>query len=150
VEIVIRSGGYIDKFIGDCIMAAWGVPLMTPDDDARLAVSCALEIQKLTTDTDRSFFTGEASGLRIGMGIHTGPLVAGNIGSVRRADYTVIGDTVNVAARLEGVAGPGDVIITEDTKSYLDDSFRLQKKRAVKVKGKTEPLKIYNVREKVV
>ncbi|MFW6250800.1 MAG: adenylate/guanylate cyclase domain-containing protein [Alkalispirochaetaceae bacterium] len=146
VEIVVNHKGYIDKFIGDCIMAAWGVPIEHHDEDATSAVSAAVEIQELVASTNRAFFKGEASQLRIGIGMHTGPLVAGHLGSVRRMDYTVIGDTVNVAARLEGVAEAGEVIITEDTRKLLvDDSFVLDQRDAVKVKGKSKPIPIYNV-----
>jgi len=145
VEIVIKYGGYIDKFIGDCIMAAWGVPMVNEQEDAIKAVSCAVEIQNLVKATDRQFFTGHAAGLKVGFGMHTGDLVAGNLGSSRRMDYTVIGDTVNLAARLEGVSEAGEIIITEDTYKYLDDRFIIEPRDAVKVKGKVKPIKIYNV-----
>ncbi len=145
VEIVIRHRGYIDKFIGDCIMAAWGVPMVNEEYDAVEAVSCAVEIQELVNSKSRNFFTGKASKLRIGIGLHTGPLVAGNVGSSRRMDYTVIGDTVNIAARLEGVAGAGEVIITGDTRKHLGDVFKIQERKPVKVKGKVKPIPIYNV-----
>ena len=145
VEIVIKYGGYIDKFIGDCIMAAWGVPMVNETEDAIKAVSCAVEIQNLVKSTDRRFFQGKASKLKVGFGMHTGDLVAGNLGSSRRMDYTVIGDTVNLAARLEGVSGAGEIIITEDTKNHLDDRFLIEARKAVKVKGKIKPIQIYNV-----
>lgn len=145
VEIVIKYGGYIDKFIGDCIMAAWGVPMVNEKEDAIKAVSCAVEIQNLVKSTKRNFFHGEAEHLAVGFGMHTGDLVAGNLGSSRRMDYTVIGDTVNLAARLEGVSGAGEIIITEDTRQHLDDRFILEKRKAVKVKGKIKPIEIYNV-----
>ncbi len=145
VEIVIRNQGYIDKFIGDCIMAAWGVPMQTEEQDAINAVTCALEIQKLVGSKTRNFFTGKAAALKIGIGIHSGLLVAGNLGSRRHMDYTVIGDTVNIAARLEGVAKAGEVIITEATRSYLGDMFKLEKREPVTVKGKDKPIPIYMV-----
>lgn len=149
VEVVIRHKGYIDKFIGDCIMAAWGVPLQTEEEDALQAVSCALEIQELVRSKKRSFFRGEASNLKIGIGMHTGPIVAGNLGSSRRMNYTVIGDTVNVAARLEGVAEADEVIITQHTHDYIRDHFKLEKRRPVRVKGKVKPIPIYRVLKKV-
>jgi len=145
VEIVIRHRGYIDKFIGDCIMAAWGVPMVNEEYDAVQAVSCAVEIQQLVNSASRTFFTGKASKLRIGIGMHTGPLVAGNLVSSRRMDYTVIGDTVNVAARLEGVAGAGEVIITGETRKHLGDAFKIEERKPVKVKGKAKAIPIYNV-----
>jgi len=94
VEHVVQYKGYIDKFIGDCIMAVWGVPMMPEKDDAINAVSCAIAIQNLVRSTKRKFFRRDASRLRIGIGINTGPLVAGNLGSMQRMDYSVIGDTV--------------------------------------------------------
>lgn len=148
VNAVIKSNGFIDKFIGDCIMAAWGVPMESEEEDARRAVSCAIDIQNMVSDKTRNFFKGEAADLKVGIGMHTGPLVAGNLGSSQRMDYSVIGDTVNVAARLEGVAGPGEIIITENTKKLLSSDFILEKRDSVKVKGKAKPLQIYNVKGK--
>ncbi len=149
VEIIIKYRGYIDKFIGDAIMAAWGVPMMSEEEDAIAAVSCAVEIQQLISSEKRTFFRGEASKLRVGIGMHTGPLVAGNLGSDRRMDYSVIGDTVNVAARLEGVAKAGQVVITDSTRNLIGDTFKLKELEPVKVKGKEKPLKIFNVLERV-
>ena len=149
VEVVLKHKGYIDKFIGDCIMAAWGVPLQSEEEDALSAVSCALEIQDRVNATDRSFFKGDAAGLKVGIGVHTGPLVAGNLGGQQRMNYTVIGDTVNIAARLEGIAGPGEVIVTRKTRDYLGDRFDLQRKRSVQVKGKTEAIPIFKVKGRI-
>lgn len=149
VEIIIKHRGYIDKFIGDAIMAAWGVPMMSEEEDAIAAVSCAVEIQQLIASSKRTFFKGEASNLRVGIGMHTGPLVAGNLGSDRRMDYSVIGDTVNVAARLEGVAKAGQVVITDSTRDLIGDHFKLKELEPVKVKGKEKPLKIFNVLDRV-
>ena len=145
VEIIVNYRGYIDKFIGDAIMAVWGVPLVSEAEDAVNAVSCAVEIQERVRARDRSFFRGPASKLKVGIGMHTGQLVAGNLGSSRRMDYSVIGDTVNVAARLEGVAAAGDVVITEDTRDLIGDRFKLQQLKPVKVKGKAEPIHVFRV-----
>jgi adenylate cyclase len=149
VEIIMDHRGYIDKFIGDAIMAAWGVPLKTEEEDAQLAVSCALELQKMVKSSKRAFFKNEASNLKIGIGIHTGPLVAGNLGSAQRVDYTVIGDTVNIASRLEGIAGPNEIIITGSTLSLLSKNFKVEERSPVRLKGKKKPLKIFNVIKKV-
>jgi class 3 adenylate cyclase len=145
VEHVVRHKGYIDKFIGDCIMAVWGVPMMPEKDDAINAVSCALAIQEMVRSAKRKFFRKDASRLRIGIGINTGPLVAGNLGSMQRMDYSVIGDTVNLAARLEGVATADEVIVSKSTRDQLGDTFRLEERQPVKVKGKDKPIQIYNV-----
>ena len=143
VDVVLKYRGFIDKFIGDCIMAAWGVPLTSEEEDARNAVACALDIQKLIGDPRRSFFHGEAEHLQVGIGVHTGYLVAGNLGSARRMNYSIIGDTVNIAARLEGVAKAGEVIITESTRDLLGKAFACEERDSVKVKGKAESIKIY-------
>ncbi len=145
VEVVLRNKGYIDKFIGDCIMAAWGVPLSSEKEDAIRAVSTAVEIQRMVRDKNRRFFTGKAKNLKLAIGMNTGPLVAGNLGSSQRMDYTVIGDTVNLAARLEGVAAANEIIITQDTMDLIDGEFKVQKRNPVQVKGKAKPIQIYNV-----
>jgi adenylate cyclase len=146
VENIVQYKGYIDKFIGDCIMAVWGVPMMPEKDDAIKAVSCAITIQNLVRSTKRKFFRkSNASHLRIGIGVNTGPLVAGNLGSIQRMDYSVIGDTVNLAARLEGVAEADEVIISQATRDKIGDVFALEKRDSIHVKGKEKPIQIYNV-----
>jgi len=145
VEHVMHYKGYIDKFIGDCIMAVWGVPMVPEEEDAINAVSCALAIQDMINSTGRKFFRKVASNLRVGIGVNTGPLVAGNLGSLQRMNYSVIGDTVNLAARLEGVAGANEVIVSQSTRNHLGDKFRLEERPAVHVKGKEKPIQIYNV-----
>ncbi len=149
VEHIIRRAGFIDKFIGDAIMAAWGVPLETEEQDAVNAVSCALEIQERVRSPNRSFFLGDASELQVGIGLHTGALVAGNIGSTERMDYSIIGDSVNVAARLESIARGGEVIITKETRDVVGDRARVEELEPVQVKGKTEPIPIFRVLEMV-
>jgi len=145
VEHVLRHKGYIDKFIGDCIMAVWGVPMVAGKNDAANAVSCALAIQDMVRSRSRKFFKNDASRLRIGIGINTGPLVAGNLGSEQRMDYSVIGDTVNVAARLENIAEADEVIISQETRNLLGDKFRVEERPLVRVKGKEKPMQIFNV-----
>jgi adenylate cyclase len=126
-------------------MAVWGVPMQPEKDDAINAVNCALAIQELVRSTDRKFFRKDASHLRVGIGVNTGPLVAGNLGSLQRMDYSVIGDTVNVASRLENTAGPDEIIISQATKDHLGDKFILEKRPEIRVKGKERSIQIYNV-----
>jgi len=145
VESVMVYKGYIDKFIGDCIMAVWGVPMQPKKDDAINAVSCAIAIQSAVRSTKRKFFRNEAARLRIGIGVNTGPLVAGNLGSIQRMDYSVIGDTVNLAARLEGAAGADEIIISQATRNHIGNQFKLEKRKPIRVKGKEKPIQIYNV-----
>jgi class 3 adenylate cyclase len=145
VEHILTYRGYIDKFIGDCIMAVWGVPMPDDEDGAVSAVSCALAIQKQVSSPKRNFFLKDAARLKIGIGINTGFLVAGNLGSLQRMDYSVIGDTVNLSSRLEGIAGADEIIISQATRDRLGERFRLEKRSAVRVKGKERPVQIYNV-----
>jgi class 3 adenylate cyclase/PAS domain-containing protein len=145
VENVLIYKGYIDKFIGDCIMAVWGVPMMPKKDDAINAVSCAISIQRAVRSEKRKFFRKDAARLRIGIGINTGPLVAGNLGSIQRMDYSVIGDTVNLAARLEGAAEADEIIISQATRDQIGNQFNLEKRKPIRVKGKEKPIQIYNV-----
>jgi len=145
VEHVIKHRGYIDKFIGDCIMAVWGVPVATGKEDAFNAVSCALAIQEMVQSRSRTFFKKDASRLRIGIGVNTGPLVAGNLGSEQRMDYSVIGDTVNLAARLENIAEADEVIISRETRVMLGEKFRYEERPLARIKGKEKPVEIYNV-----
>lgn len=145
VENVLKYRGYIDKFIGDCIMAVWGVPMASEKEDAINAVSCALAIQDLVRSAKRKFFLNDASRLRVGIGVNTGPLVAGNLGSMQRMEYSVIGDTVNLAARLESAAGPDEVIISHSTRERVGEAFKLETREPIRVKGKEKPIQIYNV-----
>ncbi len=145
VEVIVTNGGYIDKFIGDAIMAIWGVPLESEEQDAVNAVSCALQLQERVSASDRTFFTGDAANLKVGIGMHTGPLVAGNLGSAQRMDYSVIGDSVNVAARLESIAEGGQVIITRDTRELVGERFKVKELKPVRVKGKEQPIPIFHV-----
>jgi adenylate cyclase len=145
LEVVIKYQGYIDKLIGDCIMAAFGVPMPNGIDDAINAVACAVEIQALVNDKKRTFFRGAAEHLKVSIGMNTGPVVVGNLGSNRRMDYSVISDTVNTAARLEGVATADDIIISASTRDAVGDRFKIKELPPVKVKGKEKPVPIFNV-----
>ncbi|MDT8299674.1 MAG: adenylate/guanylate cyclase domain-containing protein, partial [Spirochaetaceae bacterium] len=118
----------------------------TDEEDAILAVKSALMIHELVRSKDRTFFRGDAEKLKISIGMASGPLVAGNVGSSRRMDYTVLGDTVNTAARLESVATAEEIIITQSTRDLLGDHFKLEERKPVKVKGKEKPLVIFNVK----
>jgi len=143
--VVRKYKGYLDKYIGDCIMAVFGVPLDSGEADTINAVQCAVDLQELVNNPRRGFFTGDAENLRIQIGMHTGQLVAGNLGGSRRMDFTEIGDTVNVAARLEGVADPGEIIISDDTRQHLGDRFTLETRPPAQVKGKAQAIPIFNV-----
>src|SRR5690606_36938687 len=101
VQVILANNGYIDKFIGDAVMAVFGVPLSSPTDSLR-AVKAAVAMQATLAALNHSHAFGTES-LSMGIGIHTGRLVAGNVGSEERKEYTVLGDTVNLASRIESL-----------------------------------------------
>ncbi|KFE62293.1 adenylate/guanylate cyclase domain-containing protein [Hyalangium minutum] len=117
-EIIHRRGGIIDKFIGDSVMAVWGTPESKPDD-ARQAVEAAMELRRWVETGNRRWRQKWGVEVQLAMGLHTGTVVAGNLGSEKRMEYTVIGDTVNVAARLESMAQPGQILVSAATREKL-------------------------------
>lgn len=117
-EIIHRRGGIIDKFIGDSVMAVWGTPESGPDD-ARQAVEAAMELRRWVETGNRRWRQKWGVEVQLAMGLHTGTVVAGNLGSEKRMEYTVIGDTVNVAARLESMAQPGQILVSAATREKL-------------------------------
>jgi len=118
-EIVQRRGGLIDKFIGDSVMAVWGTPEGHPDDAVR-AVLAAEDLRRWLDTGNRRWRQKWGVEVQLAIGIHTGHAVAGNVGSDKRMEYTVIGDAVNVAARLESMAQPGQILVSDATRAALD------------------------------
>jgi class 3 adenylate cyclase/CHASE2 domain-containing sensor protein len=143
-EVIFTYGGYVDKFIGDCIMAIFSAPNQTPDD-ARKAVEAALDQQDVIAHLAQSWQEQGKQALSVGMGINTGYVVMGNLGSQKRMNYTVIGDDVNVAARLYNVAKGGQIIISESTYEEVKEFFIFNELEPVSVKGKSKPLRTYEV-----
>ncbi|MEE9501320.1 MAG: adenylate/guanylate cyclase domain-containing protein [Candidatus Aminicenantaceae bacterium] len=142
-DIVFDYNGTLDKYLGDGIMAVFGAP-MEKKDDAKRAVQAALEIRKDFLDMMEKS-TSETK-FEIRMGINTGRVVAGNIGSPRRLDYTVIGDPVNTASRLESIAKPNQILIGEETyKQIKGKKFKIKKIGPTKLKGKKEEILVYEV-----
>lgn len=144
VRAVNEERGTIDKFMGDCVMAFWGAPRPT-EHHAQRAVRAGI---RMLDEIDEAVRAGRAAGLNVagcGVGVATGEAVVGNIGSSDRLDYTVVGDTVNTASRLCGVAGPGQIVITEECAGALDGAFRLGPLPALSVKGKALPLTVFQV-----
>jgi adenylate cyclase len=144
VDQIFKYEGTLDKFMGDGIMALWGTPVAHPDDAMR-SVQCALEMGEALGQFNRRRMEKDQAPLAVGIGIHTGPLVAGYIGSSKALSYTVIGDVANTSARLCSVALAGQVVISEDTHSVLAGRFELEELQPAKVKGKEKPLRIFNV-----
>ena len=141
-DIIFKYDGTLDKYIGDGLMAVFGAP-MEKEDDPERAIRAAQEMrQELTEMMDK---TGEERQFNIRIGINTGRVVAGNIGSPKRMDYTVIGDPVNIASRLESIAGPNQLLIGEETYQLVKGKFNVKKVGPQKVKGKSEEIMIYEV-----
>ena len=133
VACTFEAEGTLDKFIGDAILVLFNAPLEQPDHVQR-AVQTALEIQ--------SRVAHHISGLSIGIGIHTGVAVVGNVGTPERMEYTAIGSTVNVASRLCDVARPGEIIVSATVAEQLADTIELQMRDPVRVKGIDRELEI--------
>jgi adenylate cyclase len=145
VETVFKYEGTLDKFMGDGIMALWGAPVMHPDDPLR-CVSCAMEQMEVLGRFNRRRLETNQPLLAIGIGVHTGPLVAGYIGSSRALSYTVIGDTANTSARLCGVAVAGQVLVSEATLARLGGRFEVEELPPAQLKGKEKPFRVFDVK----
>lgn len=144
VDIVFRYEGTVDKFIGDAIMVIWGAPVRHEDDPIR-AVRAALDMREMLTCFNRERKTKGRQAIQVGMGINTGKLVAGYIGSTHTMSYSVIGDTVNTAARLCAAAGAGQILISESTYSRVRDIFTVTRLEPIVAKGKLHPVNVFNV-----
>jgi adenylate cyclase len=149
--IILKNGGTIDKYMGDCIMAFWNAPLDCKNHRV-LAVKTALEMETKLNQMNKN---GEfVPPLKIGIGLNTGDCLVGNMGSEQRFDYSVIGDAVNLASRLEGLSKNYDttIIVNKDTADGIDyipmvrpKGFKFEKLDDVLVKGKKEKISIFSV-----
>lgn len=143
-EIIFDNSGTLDKFIGDEIMATFGVPLENPRH-AEQAVKTALAMMKSLRELKTSFLRKMLPIFEIGIGINSGEVVSGNIGSMKRMEYTVIGDAVNTASRLVSAARPGQIIVNETTYELTRENFVFNPLPPIEVKGKTGKLRIFEV-----
>jgi adenylate cyclase len=139
---IVEHGGYVDKFIGDAVMGVFGVPVAR-EDHAEQAVRASLSMQEEFARAAAE--TGNQLLARVGIGINTGFAVSGNIGSQEKMEYTVIGDAVNVASRLNGLAAAGETIISASVRQALGRALSVEPRPAQKVKGKAEPIPVYRV-----
>jgi class 3 adenylate cyclase/GAF domain-containing protein len=143
-EIILRNRGTLDKFVGDEIMALFGAPIYT-ESHALKAIKTALEMQKAQDELSKKVKRKFGIEIDIGIGINTGDMVVGNIGCRQRMDYTVIGDSVNIAARLCTSAKAGQILISETTYAEVKKLVKVEELQPITVKGKSKPLHIYNV-----
>jgi len=144
VEVVFEHGGALDKFMGDAMMAIWGAPLGRPDDADR-AVRAAIGMQRALRARNRRRAEQGRRQLEVGIGVNLGEVFAGNIGSDRRLEYTVVGDAVNIAARLCAEAGPGEILIAEALRTALSELPTLVALDPVSLKGKAQSVPVYRV-----
>jgi adenylate cyclase len=144
-DVAIKEGGHINKFVGDEAMVVFGAPVPNPDH-AKAAVRSALEIQKEIRRLNQVKRVGHED-IRIGIGINSGQMVAGNLGSQRKMEYTVIGDHVNIASRLTSLAKAGEILVSGWTYDLIEnkESLRVEERGRVSVKGRREEVIIYNV-----
>jgi len=144
-KAVFQWNGTLDKFIGDGVMALFGAPIHLPNHP-ELAIRAALEMKKHSDVLEQKCIERFGIGVKFGVGINCGPAVVGNIGSeMLRLDYTAIGDTVNLSARLESNAKPGQILISEEMFERVGHLFELEDIGEIKVKGKEKPVRVYSV-----
>jgi adenylate cyclase len=144
VDIIFEHDGTLDKFVGDEIMAVWGAPVHQ-DDHVQRAVRAALDMMKALQDFNRFRVANGEDAILVGCGINTGEVVAGYMGSNRTLSYTVIGDTVNTAARLCSAAGAGEIIVTDPVMYALADRLQYEERPSANLKGKARPVPLYRV-----
>jgi len=145
-NVIIANGGTVDKFMGDCIMAFWNAPLKTADHQM-LAVLTASQMQSELAMLNEQLTAESLPNIKVGIGINSGEALVGNMGSDQRFDYSVIGDPVNLAARLESASKTlgHTLIVGEATKKVIDDKFPFKFVDSITVKGKTEPVNVYTL-----
>jgi adenylate cyclase len=149
--VVVSHGGHINKFIGDGLMIAFGAPIDRGDQqEARAAVDCGLAMLAAVERMNEEWANSGRPVIKIGVGIHTGEATCGVVGAERRLEYTLIGDTVNLASRLESTTKELGVpiLISEQTSKYLGDEYELRSFGEVRVKGKTQNTIVYTVSRK--
>jgi len=145
VEIVFEHSGSLDKFMGDAIMALWGAPI-AHEDDADRAMQCAIDQLAVLEKLNEKWAEQGRPPIKVGIGINFGEVFAGNFGSDRRLEYTVIGDAVNTASRLCSVAGANEILIAEPFYKALKKPPKVEALEPLQVKGKAKKVPVYRVK----
>ncbi len=147
-EEVFLYEGTLDKYIGDCVMAIFGAPVVHPDDPLR-AIKCALgmkkKVEELKKRWQEKLNIKDVASFEIGIGINTGEVIAGNIGSEKRLEYTVVSTAVNIASRLEDIAKPGQILISKDTYERVKGSVKVNPLPPVKLKNVSQLVEVFEL-----
>ena len=144
-EIIFAHGGTLDKYIGDELMALFGAPTATPDD-ARNALNVAVAMQKRIVGLNVELAAMGYGSIGVGIGLHTGVATVGYIGSEQRSEYTAIGDTVNLASRLQSNSQRGQILISEATAKAAGDIFPMVRREPLTVKNRQQPVELFEVK----
>ena len=147
-DVIIANGGTIDKFMGDCIMAFWNAPIDNPKH-REMAIKSAIEMQVALKELNIRLVAEGLPQINIGIGINTGEALVGNMGSEQRFDYSVIGDAVNLASRLESSSKTlgKTIVIGEETRHTIETAYPFEYIDSITVKGKTEEIKVYTIKD---
>jgi adenylate cyclase len=144
-EIIFSFGGTLDKYIGDGLMAIFGAPTATPND-AKNALQAAVAMQKCLVTLNQELIAEGFKQIGIGIGLHTGEATIGYVGSEKRSEYTAIGDTVNLASRLESNAKAGQILISEITAKECKELYSLTLREPLKVKNRNQAVSLFEVK----
>jgi adenylate cyclase len=143
-DIIFAHGGTLDKYLGDGLMALFGAPTATPDD-ASNALNAAVAMQRRMLGINRELHDEGFPEIGVGMGLHTGEVIVGYIGSDRRSEYTAIGDTVNTSSRLESNARGGEILISDATAQAAHSRYKLKPREPIMVKNRQQPVNLWEV-----
>lgn len=143
-DIIFAHGGTLDKYLGDGLMALFGAPTATPDD-ASNALNAAVAMQRRLLGINRELRDEGFPEIGVGMGLHTGEVIVGYIGSDRRSEYTAIGDTVNTSSRLESNARGGEILISDATAKAAHSRYKLKPREPIMVKNRQQPVMLWEV-----
>jgi adenylate cyclase len=143
-KIIFENEGSLDKYIGDAIVAVFG-SLIPLENSAQSAVQAAIQMMREMAILNERWRNLYGFPMEIGIGINTGEVFLGNIGSPERMEFTVIGDTVNIASRFSGVAGGGQILVTKDSLASLGSDIKYTGLQPVEVKGKTDKLEVFKI-----
>ena len=144
IDVVFKYNGTLDKIVGDQLMIVFGAPISNKDDTTR-AINTALDMQSKVKAINKTRAKKGAEAVFIGIGVNKGLAVSGNIGSDERMDYTIIGDTVNLGARLCSVAKPSEILISKSVYNEIKTDFECKTLKPISVKGKKEKISIYSL-----